>query len=786
MKRLFLLIGLVVFLIPTTLSAIDINDSYCFKNNHGTSACFCKRLDNSVYWRSLSKVRTNDRCESELFSNIEITYGEYLSLGGSKINGDVISVNVEKISDFYNFCQRKEGSSWPYKRIKNNSKKPCGEEGKKISEKKYNSIIQRSLERKETKITVFKSDLPKCKIKKNEIKSIKPCYGKVEKSGAIYEGEFEFGEFNGQGSLTYPKGTNSYIGEWKNGLKHGQGTYKRPSDTYVGEWKDNKRHGQGTATYSSGRTYIGKWKNDFKHGLGTETYYDGDIYVGEFNRNKRNGQGTLTYVDGKIESGLWLQNKLVRKSDTTQTTITEQTIVKRNDTSDPVPPSLSYGKCSFNDPTDPEVSQYPKEMLGQYTNKLKESATRVIFRFIKKKKTMNLYPGKVVQGMAYFEVLADEISKDPSFDKKIKKNIEEGKKSFRNAFNFGDDLSTEEAAKRFWYLGNLIDQGKIIESNVSDDLLQRKLILTLLDRRLNQIRQQINFDTTPDLKISTKDKNINNDNDFAPAAFLVKVDFYAFGHDKEGYCYKGGFNKNGQFINGKFANYNDSLLCKITGNIEKKGKKFQFTCPPNSSWGGTLKYEGKWNEKNNKVTATKIITERKKCRYTEWPPKKFSKSTNQKCRDVVKFDKKNTLTLFIANDLKTVEQYELEGTGKIKKLYQEYYKKKEKFNPNIIYCINKSYKTRTHFNKKKLRKSLCTDNGFEFVGKTQYELKHIQEYDFVFTSKLKKPKNNVKKTENSTDLDQIESKLKFWKKMFDDKLITQEEYSIKRKEILND
>lgn len=59
---------------------------------------------------------------------------------------------------------------------------------------------------------------------------------------------------------------SSWTGNCVNSYIHGNGTlqwYKNgePADTYVGEFKDGKRHGQGTYTFSNGRQYVGKWKN---------------------------------------------------------------------------------------------------------------------------------------------------------------------------------------------------------------------------------------------------------------------------------------------------------------------------------------------------------------------------------------------------------------------------------------------------------------------------------------------------------------------------------------------
>ena len=52
---------------------------------------------------------------------------------------------------------------------------------------------------------------------------------------------------------------------------------------YVGEWKDGKRHGQGTETSAIlERKYVGDFNNGLPNGQGTFTYADGSKYVGEW------------------------------------------------------------------------------------------------------------------------------------------------------------------------------------------------------------------------------------------------------------------------------------------------------------------------------------------------------------------------------------------------------------------------------------------------------------------------------------------------------------------------
>ncbi len=57
-------------------------------------------------------------------------------------------------------------------------------------------------------------------------------------------------------------------------------------DKYVGEWKDGKRHGEGTYTWSDGDKYVGEYK-DGKSWNGTD--YD------------KNGNILGKWVNGEIE-----------------------------------------------------------------------------------------------------------------------------------------------------------------------------------------------------------------------------------------------------------------------------------------------------------------------------------------------------------------------------------------------------------------------------------------------------------------------------------------------------
>ena len=82
---------------------------------------------------------------------------------------------------------------------------------------------------------------------------------------------------------------------------------------YEGEYKNGVRHGQGTSFWLSGHKYEGEFKNGWRHGQGTYTWSDGTKYEGEFKKNLRHGLGKLISDQNIYKNeGFWkkdVQNK---------------------------------------------------------------------------------------------------------------------------------------------------------------------------------------------------------------------------------------------------------------------------------------------------------------------------------------------------------------------------------------------------------------------------------------------------------------------------------------------
>jgi hypothetical protein len=156
-----------------------------------------------------------------------------------------------------------------------------------------------------------------------------------EPIGGVYVGEFENGVPHGQGTMTYNDGGGVYTGQWENDLFHGKGkliyqngdvyegewagnnmnghgimTYKDNKDmsVYDGYWKDDERNGPGIMTYKDMSVYDGYWKDDERNGPGAMTYANGGVYVGNWENDNKNGTGTYTFANGDVYEGKWDAN----------------------------------------------------------------------------------------------------------------------------------------------------------------------------------------------------------------------------------------------------------------------------------------------------------------------------------------------------------------------------------------------------------------------------------------------------------------------------------------------
>jgi len=90
------------------------------------------------------------------------------------------------------------------------------------------------------------------------------------------------------------------------------GRHEHPSGwTYVGEFKEGLRHGQGYYSSVEGDRFTGQWlQGDLSKG--TYLWANGDKYVGEYRAGKRHGTGTFVFANGDSYIGDWQAGVFVK------------------------------------------------------------------------------------------------------------------------------------------------------------------------------------------------------------------------------------------------------------------------------------------------------------------------------------------------------------------------------------------------------------------------------------------------------------------------------------------
>ena len=114
----------------------------------------------------------------------------------------------------------------------------------------------------------------------------------------------------------------AYVGDWKNGKKSGEGSLYDKSGKliYYGKFFNDKPTGHYVSdnsyasytfqviNYENGDKYIGELKNGQKHGRGLYIYESGDAWYGRFQNDKRDGYGIYAYYSGNYSKGKWFGN----------------------------------------------------------------------------------------------------------------------------------------------------------------------------------------------------------------------------------------------------------------------------------------------------------------------------------------------------------------------------------------------------------------------------------------------------------------------------------------------
>lgn len=138
------------------------------------------------------------------------------------------------------------------------------------------------------------------------------CDGRKEGKGAIcylsdcdgyemgdrLEGEFEYDQLNGYGTIRYASG-HVYQGEFVDGKFEGKGVYTSYWFRYEGDFVYGKFQGHGKLEFSEGKTFEGNFVDDCMNGEGVLCFPNGATVAGCWEDDRRVGLFTLTLPDGQ-------------------------------------------------------------------------------------------------------------------------------------------------------------------------------------------------------------------------------------------------------------------------------------------------------------------------------------------------------------------------------------------------------------------------------------------------------------------------------------------------------
>lgn len=95
---------------------------------------------------------------------------------------------------------------------------------------------------------------------------------------------------------------------------HGQWTASTSSESYVGDWRNGRKHGFGLQKFASGDTYEGDFADGKFQDRGKYSYANGDEFMGFWDKGIKTN-GTFYFKDGRVSTRRWEKGVLVSCQD---------------------------------------------------------------------------------------------------------------------------------------------------------------------------------------------------------------------------------------------------------------------------------------------------------------------------------------------------------------------------------------------------------------------------------------------------------------------------------------
>ena len=120
-----------------------------------------------------------------------------------------------------------------------------------------------------------------------------------------------------------------------------------------------------------------------------------------------------------------------------------------------------------------EIS-YPKEMFGQFSGKQKTSIKKINKFFKHGKDTLSEKPYRMLYGLAYLEILVNELCTDVTNYSGIKarKKIEEVLINLRDTLGLPKKMKRTKIINIYWSTGKLLELAKVKKLDIDDTQLE--------------------------------------------------------------------------------------------------------------------------------------------------------------------------------------------------------------------------------------------------------------------------------------------------------------------------
>ena len=154
----------------------------------------------------------------------------------------------------------------------------------------------------------------------NELEQLEPLDNEkldlieISKDNTIYIGEADYVIRTGRGAMIFLNEEAFYVGYWDNGRQYNKGKVFDINNNliYEGEYKKGVRDGNGIYYYPNGEKYEGKFRNGIREGKGVFYWKDGKRWEGYFKNDEMNGEG-IFYDENESYTAIYKNGELVEK-----------------------------------------------------------------------------------------------------------------------------------------------------------------------------------------------------------------------------------------------------------------------------------------------------------------------------------------------------------------------------------------------------------------------------------------------------------------------------------------